>query len=430
MEAYGHIARKITGNYLCYPFRTDGMGKINLLCFLFLVKFVFRYLYCRCLCKASGEGTFILFLLLQYLALRSFYCSRLGSASWTSKPALLSASRYIYLVLKLQSMKNSGLNLLSLICATTFIVISGCTKVYVLQNTGDGTENTGSQDGAGSQDTSQPTPGLGNNLVNFHASVESLDMTKAMSPLASGTRVTIYAYHGSTDETSSTSAVARGTYISQTAGTLSGDSGYKMMLSNGNFDFYAFSVNSSDMPPVFSNGMSPQLQNGVDYLWWNVDNYDVTGSQVTVPIVLNHSATQVTFEIDSGDGIYVQDIASATISVSKPGAQMDLTTGVIPPATEYDQTPASMGINGLKLQYIMLPLETDQPMRLTMNVHANGEPDIKTYNVDVPVPDGALEGGKSYLFRAVINGDNVTFPQVGVADWVEVDETGNPLYPH
>lgn len=147
--------------------------------------------------------------------------------------------------------------------------------------------------------------------------------------------------------------------------------------------------------------------------------------------MLNHSATQVSIEIDTyGNGVYVQSIASATITVPKPGAQMDLSTGVIPPATEYDTAPAAMGINGLKLQYTMLPLKTDQPMKLTMNLMLNGEPDVKKYEVDVPVPEGELAAGNSYRFRAVINGDDVTFPQVGVSDWVDVDETGNPLYPH
>ena len=78
----------------------------------------------------------------------------------------------------------------------------------------------------------------------------------------------------------------------------------------------------------------------------------------------------------------------------------------------------------------MLPLKIDQPMKLVLKLHANGEPDVKTYEVDVPVPDGELAAGNSYRFRAVIDADNVSFPQVGVSDWVDVDETGNPLYPH
>ena len=128
--------------------------------------------------------------------------------------------------------------------------------------------------------------------------------------------------------------------------------------------------------------------------------------------------------------MYVQEIVSATITVSKPGAAMDLSTGVIPAATEYAESPAQMGINGLKLQYTMLPLKSEDPMKLTIQLKANGEPDVKTYEVDVDLPDGELKAGNSYKFRAVINADNVTFPQVGVSDWVDVDETGNPLYPH
>ena len=50
--------------------------------------------------------------------------------------------------------------------------------------------------------------------------------------------------------------------------------------------------------------------------------------------------------------------------------------------------------------------------------------------VQVPVPDGQLQAGNSYRYLAVIDANTVTFPSVGVTDWVDVDETGNPLYPH
>ena len=317
----------------------------------------------------------------------------------------------------------AGLTALSGMAGCTDIIVIECMHPQAIVPAPD----TDQDDNGGSDSGS----GLGSNLIGFHASVESLNIaTKSMSPISADTKVMIYAYHGSTDEATSTSAVARGSYTAQQTGTLTGDSGYKMMLSNGNFDFYAVSTNTSAVPPVFSNGISSGLSNGVDYLWWNVDNYDVAGAQVTVPIVFNHSATQVSFEIDHGEGMYVQEIVSATITVSKPGAAMDLSTGVIPAATEYAESPAQMGINGLKLQYTMLPLKSEDPMKLTIQLKANGEPDVKTYEVDVDLPDGELKAGNSYKFRAVINADNVTFPQVGVSDWVDVDETGKPLYPH
>ena len=116
------------------------------------------------------------------------------------------------------------------ICAAVSLAFSGCTRVFIIECV-DSTES----DNQGGQDDES---GLGTNLVAFHASVESLNMTKSMSPISADTRVLVFAYHGSTDNATSMSAVARGTYIAQQAGTLTGDSGYKMLLSNGTFDLY------------------------------------------------------------------------------------------------------------------------------------------------------------------------------------------------
>ena len=162
-----------------------------------------------------------------------------------------------------------------------------------------------------------------------------MNMTRSMSPISANTLVTIFAYHGATDNATSTAPMARGNYIAQQAGMLTGVSNYKMYLSNGLFDFYAVSTNSSANMPTFSNGVSGALQNGVDYLWWRCADYEVSGSQVTVPIVFNHSATQVVFELEAGTGVALQQIVSATITPPQTGATMDLTTGVIAPATEY-----------------------------------------------------------------------------------------------
>lgn len=68
-------------------------------------------------------------------------------------------------------------------------------------------------------------------------------------------------------------------------------------------------------------------------------------------------------------------------------------------------------------------------MTLTLEVMANGESSSRSYSVQVPVPDGALKAGNSYLFSAVIDGNTITFPSVSIKKWTEVDETGNPLYP-
>lgn len=319
-------------------------------------------------------------------------------------------------------MKSYGLTFAICLLFAYAAVCGGCSKDTITIDCRGLHGTTGS---AGTGDDGPAT-----NMVGFHASVESLDMTRSMSPIAADTRVMIYAFHGATDNATTTAPMARGIYVAQTAGMLSGSDGYKMYLSNGVFDFYAVSINSSMIPPTFSNGVSGVLSNGVDYLWWKCTDYDINGAQVTVPIVLNHSATQVVVEVNAGTGVVLQQIVSATISQPQTGAVMNLTDGVIAPATSYASQPASMGINGMRAQYIMLPLKTDTPMTLTLSLKMNYDPTPRTYTVQIPVPDGELAAGNSYLFSAIIDANTVTFPNVGVTDWTPVDETGNPLYPH
>lgn len=328
-------------------------------------------------------------------------------------------------------MKFYGLTFAACAFAACLACNGGCSKDTITIDCSSqyATSSSGSSDDSGGSDSSGDE-GAATNLVGFHATVESLNMTRSMSPIAADTRVTIYAFHGATNDATTTAPMARGSYVAQAAGMLSGTNGYKMYLSNGVFDFYAVSINSNVSPPTFSNGVSGPLSNGVDYLWWKCTDYDINASQVTVPIVLNHSATQVVVEVSAGTGVVLQQIVSATISQPQTGAVMNLADGVISPATSYASQPASMGVNGLRAQYIMLPLETDTPMTLTLSLNVNYDPTPRTYTVQVPVPDGALAAGNSYLFSAIIDANTVTFPNVGVTDWTPVDETGNPLYPH
>lgn len=364
-----------------------------------------------------------------------FVMRRNGAGSVAAQDLRFSRKVNLFGITNLNSMKSISCNLLALIAVAiaTAVLSAGCTKNYItIESNGivSGSSEDGGTSGDGGSDGSGDIDGGGSNLVSFHATLESLNLTRSMSPVAANTLVTIFAYHGGTDNATSTAPMARGNYVAQQAGMLTGVSNYKMYLSNGLFDFYAVSTNSSARMPTFSNGVSGALQNGVDYLWWGCADYEIDGSQVTVPIVLNHSATQVVFELEAGTGVVLQQIASATITPPQTGATMDLTTGVITPATEYGTVPASMGINGLTAQYTMLPLQTTSPMVLTLSLNLNYDPTPHEYSVQVPVPDGALQAGNSYLFKAVIDANTVTFPSVEVTDWTTVDETGNPLYPH
>lgn len=292
--------------------------------------------------------------------------------------------------------------------------LTSCSKNTIVIDNGGGSESG--------------TPGAPA-LVTFHASVEGRNMTKAMSPIRQNVQVEMYSFYG-TSKASGTPA-AQGTYISQRAGLLSGVDGYKMQLGQGVYNFYSVSTNTTDIPPSFTKGVSERLFNGIDYLWWHGPELDVASAQVGIPVVYGHSATQVAIELEAGPGIKLNQLISAQISASAIGAQMDLATGIIPATTTYDsQTNLDkMGINGFLAQYIMLPLKTTVPMKAAFSLFINDENSPRNYTVEIPVPDGELKAGDSYRFAAVIDGDGVSFSSVNVTNWVDVDETGKPLYP-
>ena len=311
-------------------------------------------------------------------------------------------------------------NLLKAANALTFstmflLLLAGCNKNTIIFE--DGTTPNGS---SGNEDPGNST------LVTFNASVEGRNLLRSMSPMTKGIQSRVYVFDSSAGTKGSPEA--SGLYITSSPGVLTGSDGYKMFLSNGTYNFYAVSDNFSTIPPTFTSGVSEPLFNGIDYLWWSAIQQDVNSSQINIPIVYGHVATQVVVELTGGEGITINQLVSAMITPPETGATMDLGTGIITPATAFGKAD-KMGINGLTAQYIMLPIRHSAPMTLTLEISADNENSTRTYTTQIPLPDGELKAGNSYLFKAVINGNSVTLASVNVKDWTDVDETGKPLYP-
>ncbi len=254
------------------------------------------------------------------------------------------------------------------VSALAVLLLGACSKnnIYMDVAYPNGEENSGGEEG------NNDNPDKKDALITFSASVEGRNITRAMSPMGKGLQSWLCAYPSNTTNTI--------------------------------------------------------LSNGVDYLWWHALHQDVTSSQVNIPITYQHVATQVVITITGGENITLNKVLSATITPTKPGAFMDLSTGIISSEVSYDK-PADMGINDFTVQYIMLPLKSSDPMALTMELMVNGESFSRTYNTTIIPPDNILAAGNSYLFRAVINENSVSFGNVSVKDWTDVDESGNPLYP-
>lgn len=302
--------------------------------------------------------------------------------------------------------------------ACLLLVSSGCAKNTVTFDFGD------EEGGSGS------TVAKGSTLVSFYASVEGRNLlTRSMSPMEKGIQNRLFAYKSAAPAPVNAAPVAEGLYITSSPGTLVGSEGYKMYLENGVYDFYAVSDNFSTVPPTFTNGKSEPLFNGIDYLWWHSPQQDVNSSQIQIPIIYLHAATQVVFDVSAGPDMVLNKLVSALITPPQPGACMDIATGIIPPTTTYGKAD-KMGINGFLAQYILLPLQSATPMTLSLEVAVNGETKTRTYEVSVPLPNDELKAGDSYLYHTVIEENAVVFPSVSIKNWTEVDETGKPLYPY
>lgn len=254
------------------------------------------------------------------------------------------------------------------VSALAVLLLGACSKnnIYMDVAYPNGEGNNGGEEG------NNDNPDKKDALITFSASVEGRNITRAMSPMGKGLQSWLCAYPSNTTNTIEGEPVGEGNYITSSPGVLTGLQSYKMYLSNDIYSFYAVSCNSSNPAPTFTNGKSEALSNGVDYLWWHALHQDVTSSQVNIPITYQHVATQVVITITGGENITLNKVLSATITPTKPGAFMDLSTGIISSEVSYDK-PADMGINDFTVQYIMLPLKSSDPMALTMElmVHLN-----------------------------------------------------------
>ena len=321
--------------------------------------------------------------------------------------------------LKSVGMNKSLFHVLRIVALWGIILLfAGCAKNSVIYEIGN---NTGKNDGTNSGSQEEEA------LITFNASIEGRNMSRSMSPMKKGIQSRLFAFQAE-DGTPAVTPFEQGLYETVSLGVLSGVNGFKMYLPNDIYNFYAVSDNFSTIPPRFTSGQSEPLFNGIDYLWWESVQQDITSSQVNIPIVFLHAASQVVIEISEGQGVKLDRIVSAMITPPEPGATMNLTTGEIKPATTYGKAD-KMGINGSTVQYIMLPLSTSVPMKFTFDALVTGETATRTYTADVPLPDNELKAGNSYLFSAIIDGNALSFSTVNVKDWTEVDESGNPLYP-
>lgn len=261
-------------------------------------------------------------------------------------------------------------------------------------------------------------------LITFSAYVEGLNLTRSMTPIQTDVLASIYAY-----DSASNTLIASGNYQSNSLGTLTGLDDYKMYLTNGIYDFFAVSSNANSGLPTFSNAVSSPLVNGVDYLWWSLENKSIVSISHKLDIVFTHKASQVVFSISDGNGIVVDSLASILTTAPTEGVTMNLKTGVITPSTTRQTGFKNrMGINGTTAQSILLPASNWNFMAVSITAYINSSSSPSIFTAQVPIPNGTLKAGNSYQYSLVLSADSVITQSVEVADWTIVKDNV-PIYP-
>lgn len=254
------------------------------------------------------------------------------------------------------------------------------------------------------------------NLVYFVSRMEN-NFTRVLTPFPQYCKAQIFAFTSGGDEQSVTSPI----YRSASAGTLT-PTNKPMILTDGEYNFYAVSSKEDSLPPTFINNYAVNLQNGKDYLWCSIKNQIIDKNGTTVPITFNHVATQLIVNIENKDNINpLSEILDAAYSapIIDENVKWNLLTGIISPATSISTNPFNLSIKGLKTSTIMVPLyaPTDSIGYYVAVKQENG--DLQLCSTLIPIPEEGYQAGHSYEYVMYFDADSLMLGLVTVAPWEE-----------
>ena len=265
--------------------------------------------------------------------------------------------------------------------------------------------------------------------VIFTAIVDEEITRASTTPLQTNRFAMIYTFVYKEDHVSTLN------YTTQEAGVLSPISGTPLTLIDGEYEFYALSIgNQAEYPPTvtnFSTGFVSGLSNGIDYLSAQSVPEVISGN-TSVALTFSHACTQLMVEIVSADATTIKINSIDSASITPPintGNVLSLFTGVISPSSSISSTYLGMNISGDTCHQILLPLKYSSPLKMYFEVTINDETQSRSYTADIPLLNNTLSEGTSYLYEILLSENEVTFNNVTVKDWTEVNETGDPITP-
>ena len=147
--------------------------------------------------------------------------------------------------------------------------------------------------------------------------------------------------------------------------------------------------------------------------------------------MLNHASSQVVFDIVSTDkALVIDSVANALIfPPDTTGITWNLLSGKISSSKSLSANPIPLTVNKFMCQQVLLPLVYSDSLSISFDVWLNKEVEPREYTVKFPLVSNELSPGYSYRYEVAFNKDSVYMYNVNVNNWIDVDETGTPLYP-
>lgn len=270
------------------------------------------------------------------------------------------------------------------------------------------------------RDSTSISSGNGKSSVKIYPKIRGLNSGGSVM-FPEGARAALFAYKD-------TNYVEWRLYQSLAPGTLSPLKD-QMILMNGLYNFYLVSDKNGTNPPTFKNSVATGLQNGVDYLYGAINNYDLN-QNVTLAVEMEHSGTQITLTIDTV-GSHLKNMIIDSCKIETPvindNVFWSLTTGQINPAHNISKDMLEMTVSNLFCQQVLVPLMYGGNIGISLVVNVNNESSNRTYKIELPIPGGAFWAGNCYEFKVQFNLLEVIFENVSIKDWTEVDEEGTPI---
>ena len=217
-----------------------------------------------------------------------------------------------------------------------------------------------------------------------------------------------------------------------------------MNLATGSYVFYTPAVNTKNVRvPAFTNGTATSISNKTDYVWSTKSLAVTGGTDQQVDLSLSHSCVQIVIQVLSSNVTLNTSIVptiSITPSTVNSSSTWNLTTGVINPSTSIS-TSTDMGVtlstssDTLFMgQIIMLPLIYSDDLTADFSVTMKDESTARNYTAQLPVYTNtdsikAFRAGYSYIYKLELTRQCITFSDVSIINWVDINATGQPIVP-